>query len=371
MDKEEFIERANKRHCGKYDYSKVEYINCKTKVCIICPEHGEFWQTPDNHYRGQGCPMCVGKKRWDTRGRLTTEDFIEKARKIHGDKYDYSKVTYVSARKKICIICPKHGEFWQTPDSHLNGNGCPECKKETLRTKKTTSFNDFLFSATTVHNGKYIYDENSYTGSKYKTRIYCPKHGEFWQNAYAHLKGCECPKCAKHYMDKETFIEISNLVHNNMYDYSLVDYKNEKTPVKIICKKHGVFEQKPDKHMRGHGCPFCSMSRMEKDVIRILTEKGIEYEYQKKFDFLGQLSLDFYIPFYKIGIECQGEQHYFPVDFAGEGEEWAQKSFQQILERDKRKRKLCLENDIDVEYISYEDNIEDKLGLILEKHGDN
>ncbi len=371
MNREEFIERANKVHGGKYDYSKVEYVNCKTKVCIICPEHGEFWQTPDNHYRGQGCPKCTGKKRWNTRGRLTTEDFVKKAKKTHGDKYDYSKTVYVSAKKKVCIICPKHGEFWQTPCGHLNGNGCPECKKETLKVKGITNFNDFVFSATTVHDSKYMYDKDSYSGIKYKTKILCPKHGEFWQQAYAHLKGCGCPKCAKRYMDKETFIEISNLVHNTTYDYSLVEYKTEKTPVKIICKKHGIFLQTPDKHMRGHGCPVCSMSHMEKDVIRVLNERNIKYEYQKKFDFLGQLSLDFYIPFCNMGIECQGEQHYFPVDFGGEGEECAKKSFQEVVERDKRKKELCLENNINIEYISYEDNIEDKLNLIFEKYGDN
>lgn len=371
MTKEEFIDRARETHGDKYDYSKVEYVNCKTKVCIICPEHGEFWQTPDNHYRGQDCPKCTGKKRWDSRGRLTTENFIERARRVHGNKYDYSKVDYNGSNKKVCIICHKHGKFWQTPNAHLNGNGCPKCKGDMARERKTTSFKDFVLSAATVHDGKYIYDENSYSGLKNKTKIYCPEHGEFWQNAYTHLKGCECPKCAKHYMDKETFIEISNLVHNNTYDYSLVEYKTEKTPVKIICKKHGIFEQKPDKHMRGHGCPVCSMSKMEKAVIRILTERGIAYEHQKKFDFLGQLSLDFYIPVCNIGIECQGEQHYIPVDFAGEGEEWAEKNFKQIVERDEQKRKLCEENNINIEYISYKDNLENKLNLILEKYGNN
>ena len=117
-----FIERGNKIHNFKYDYSKVEYINEHTKICIICPKHGKFWMTPNKHIcNKQGCPKCANKY-------ITTDDFIEKAKGIHGDKYDYSKVVYINNRTKICIICPEHGEFWQTPDKHLQGRGCSKCK---------------------------------------------------------------------------------------------------------------------------------------------------------------------------------------------------------------------------------------------------
>ena len=113
----EFIERAKQTHGNKYDYSKVDYINAQTKVCIICPEHGEFWSKPYNHLNGSKCPLC-NRHKWDT------ESFIKEAIKVHGDKYDYSKVEYVSTRDKICIICPEHGEFWQYPLLHLEGMGC-------------------------------------------------------------------------------------------------------------------------------------------------------------------------------------------------------------------------------------------------------
>ena len=119
--KEDFIERAIKAHGNKYDYSKVEYINNNTKVCIICPIHGEFWQRPADHIRGVGCRSCYGNE------KMNKEAFIEKARKIHGDKYDYSKVEYKGARIKVCIVCPKHGEFWQEPANHINGSNCPYC----------------------------------------------------------------------------------------------------------------------------------------------------------------------------------------------------------------------------------------------------
>ena len=121
LDKEVFIKRAKQIHGEKYDYSKIEYLGYEKKVRIICKEHGEFWQTPHSHLSGQGCPTCYGNK------KLTTEEFIERARKVHGDKYDYSNVEYLGNESKICIICPKHSEFWQTPHNHLHGQGCPYC----------------------------------------------------------------------------------------------------------------------------------------------------------------------------------------------------------------------------------------------------
>lgn len=141
---EEFISKAREVHGDKYDYSKVEYKGNKNKVCIICPEHGEFWQLPSSHLKGAGCPNCSGNKKY------TTKEFIEKARKIHGDKYDYSKVEYVNSETKVCIICPEHGEFWQKPARHLMGQGCPNCwhiKKEYKFNLLQEFKNEFAFRA--------------------------------------------------------------------------------------------------------------------------------------------------------------------------------------------------------------------------------
>lgn len=123
---DEFIEKAKKVHGDRYDYSKVEYKGSKTKVCIVCPEHGEFWQKPNNHLNGQNCPSCFLNKKGENI-TLTTNEFIERAKKVHGDKYDYSKVEYVNSYTKVCIICKKHGEFWQKPHNHLTNRGCKEC----------------------------------------------------------------------------------------------------------------------------------------------------------------------------------------------------------------------------------------------------
>lgn len=123
----DFIRKARVKHGWKFDYSKVEYKNANTKVCIICPKHGEFWQTPNNHiHQTHCCPKCWREKagRWKLK---SLDKFIEEAKAIHGDKYDYSKVQYINSQIKVCIICPIHGEFWQIPNAHIQGFGCNKC----------------------------------------------------------------------------------------------------------------------------------------------------------------------------------------------------------------------------------------------------
>ena len=219
-----FIEKAKKVHGDKYDYSKVEYINSKTKVCIICPKHGEFWQTPANHLLGRGCKVCVGNSY-----SYSTKEWIEKAKEVHNDEYDYSKVVYVNSKTKVCIVCPKHGEFMMLPSNHLFGQKCPSCKE----------------------------------------------------------------------------------------------------------------------------------SKLEREVNEILKSKNIVFHKQKRFEWLGKQSLDFYLPEYSLAIECQGIQHYKPVDFGGKGAIVANEEFLLTVKRDNKKKKLCEENGIKILYIN-----NDNLNLI-------
>ena len=132
LTQEQFIKKARDIHGDKYDYSKVKYVNVNTKVCIICPEHGEFWQTPLVHLYGGGCGCKeCRKKKLNEKFKFDLETFIKKARDIHGDKYDYSKVVYVNSHTPVTIVCPEHGEFEQMPYSHLNGRGCYKCGRVT------------------------------------------------------------------------------------------------------------------------------------------------------------------------------------------------------------------------------------------------
>ena len=126
-----WLDNAKKTHGNKYDYSKVRYINARTKVCIICPIHGEFFQTPYDHLNG-GCLKCYNEKRGE-KTRKKNDSFVKESILVHGNKYIYEKTKYVNNRTKVCIICPTHGEFWQVPYVHLKGCGCPKCSGK-LRT---------------------------------------------------------------------------------------------------------------------------------------------------------------------------------------------------------------------------------------------
>ena len=303
---ENFINKAKKIHGDKYDYSKVNYVNSKTKVCIICPKHGEFWQEPRHHLSKHGCPMC-GKENSDRKQSLTLNEFIEKSNQIHNGKYSYDKVNYVNAETKVCIICPKHGEFWQAPHSHLRGQGCPKCGRErNINSIKITN-ETFIEKATQIHGGKYDYSKCIYKDSNTKVKIICPIHGEFWQIASSHLNGHGCVKCAN--IGKlntiSDFIKLSNNKHHGKYDYSRVNYINNATKVCIICPKHGEFWQRPDNHIKGQGCPKCGQitSKAEDEIINILKDFCPQ---RHNRTLLEGKEIDIYLHNLKLGIEYNG-----------------------------------------------------------------
>ena len=186
----------------------------------------------------------------------TTEEFIKKAKEIHNNKYNYSLVDYKNAITKIKIICPEHGIFEQNPNSHLRGYGCSKCKIITNQ--------KFIEKAKKIHGDKYDYSLVDYEDTKTKIKIICSKHGVFEQTPKSHLEGCNCPKC--NIITNEIFIKRSKEIHNNKYDYSLVDYKNNNTKIKITCPEHGLFEQTPIDHYKGE-CPKCANKKRVRNTI--------------------------------------------------------------------------------------------------------
>ena len=155
--KDDFIRESSKIHNNKYDYSKVNYVNSQTKVCIICPEHGEFWQTPYDHiWAKNDCPLCA-KENVIKKQTKSLSDFIIQARQIHGYKYDYSKVEYKSNKKKVCIIDIESGnEFWQTPLNHLKGFGYNG------RNKRNLSKEEYISKAKEIYGDLYDYTNIDY-----------------------------------------------------------------------------------------------------------------------------------------------------------------------------------------------------------------
>ncbi len=184
-----------------------------------------------------------------------TIQFIERAKSIYGDKYDYSDVEYVNARTKVRIRCKTHGIFEQTPDKHIGRDrcGCPMCAGNVTRT-----YGVFKAQAIAVHGDRYDYSKVQYKNNRTPVEIVCRKHGSFWQSPSNHLAGKGCGKCANNAkLSTEAFIVNAREVHGDFYDYSHVVYDGNRTEVEIICPIHGPFVQIPYVHLTGCGCPSC------------------------------------------------------------------------------------------------------------------
>ena len=266
---EEFIKKAINIHGDLYNYTKVIFIDYLTPVEIICKTHGIFKLKPRSHVCDKTkCPKCTKP------GRTDLNWFLEKAKIVHNNLYDYSNVNYINIITKINIICKQHGIFSQTPNTHLNSkNGCPKCGG-----KIRYNLSDFIEKANKIHNNYFNYSKVNYINGKTKIEIICKLHGSFWQLAKNHLRGIGCSKCSgKFFSNSEYFIERSNIVHNFLYNYDKVNYIKNNIKVDIVCNNHGLFKQTPHDHLDGHGCPKCtnSVSKMETawlDFLCIPTE---------------------------------------------------------------------------------------------------
>ncbi len=261
---QEIIESFKSKHGNKYDYSHVIYINAHTKVKIICPEHGEFYQMPASHKNGSGCSKCAGIN------KLSLKELIESFRKSHGNNYDYSQVDYVNSNTKVKIICPEHGEFYQSTRSHKRGFGCSKCSG-----LSKPSLKELIESFRKSHGNKYDYSQVDYINSTTKVKIICPEHGEFYQSPQVHNRGGKCPKCANFQKSanvvnksKENIIAEFKSVHGNKYDYSLVNYISSHQKVDIKCRIHNlIFKQTPSMHKVGQGCPICNNGWSKTKII--------------------------------------------------------------------------------------------------------
>ena len=340
-----FIRKALKKQGDWYDYSKAEYTGLYNETTIMCPIHGEFLQKPCNHYDGAGgCRECSGKVHYDT------NSFINKAKSIHGDRYNYGKTEYVNNHTKITITCSIHGDFEQDPKNHLQGQGCPKCGGSF---KYTTE--EFILKAKEIHKDKYKYDKVEYKDIKSKVIIHCDKHGDFEQIAEKHLDGCGCPDCANEDLSRrytkttEQFIDSARKIHGNLYDYSKVNYVDCRSKVIIHCNKHGDFEQSPTNHLAGNGCPKCSNSIGEILTENYLTDRKISYEQHVKIDYDKWCMIPDFILADNIWLEYNGLQHYFRNEYFHKNIS----DFIDQLNRDIRKREYCKNNNIRLIEIPY------------------
>jgi hypothetical protein len=340
--------RCQKIYGDKYDYSKVEYKggNAKTEVVeIICPVHGSFFKTYDNiQTRDCGCPKCAKEEKELNDTISNGENFIEKSKNKFGDRFVYSKVKYAGSQIPVTLICREHGmEFSVTPNSHLNSKfgGCkmcydqytestrrrkgkvikPKLTKEEIRERRIEyERNRFIEKAINKFGDRFDYSKVEYVDSntpiriidkKSNNEIFLIKPSNFLHSVNGRINNMGSS------LTTEEFIERARKLHGDKYDYSKVEYKNNKTRVCIICPEHGEFWQTPHDHLKFSrnccGCPKCAktMSKIEESVMNRLAEEGIDFNHNyinKKI--FGDMRGDFFIKSHNVMIECQGRQHF-------------------------------------------------------------
>lgn len=293
-----FIYKAKLIHGNKYDYSESVYSKSTDKICIICSDHGKFFQVAAQHLQGHTCYKCANKLRPQC-CLDTIDEFIKKSINIHENFYNYSEVEYINSLTPVKIICPDHGSFLQSPNCHLSGKGCKKCGFEKIRKSKKYNIQTYIDKANIVHNFKYQYE----------------KLTEF--------------------------------------------YSTDKIP--ITCIKHGLFYQRAAHHLRGHGCIFCKISKGEQLIQEFLNFHHIDFKSHWHFNNTCKnkltnysLYFDFYLPDYNLCIEFDGIQHFRPESFSSDRSTNTKiKNLQGIQQRDNIKTEFCKYNNIKLLRIKY------------------
>ena len=370
LDRYEFIWKSIQRHGYKYDYREVNYIDSDTYVKIYCDKHKKYFEiTPKNHLRGRKCNLCA-KEIGAEKRKIPKEINIKKAQNIHRNedgtpKYDYSLINQDGTNFLAKIICPKHGIFEQMFHVHLSGFGCQMCARERTNIavrKKILNKNDVIQKSIDKFGNKFSYEEflKTYVNFTTPCLFKCNVHNiVFKTTPQEHLKCVNgaCPKCnPTKKKTKEEFVLLAQEIHKNIdgtpkYIYDDSVYITTDDYIYVLCPEHGVFRTTPYKHIkRKQGCPICKQSKLEDELYHYFRENKIYFLTQKNFEWLyysHRLRLDFYLPKYNIAIECQGIQHFKPIDFFG-----GQDGYNYIIERDNIKRKLCEENGVKLLYFS-------------------
>jgi hypothetical protein len=372
LSTEDFIKKAEKIHGDKYNYDLVEYFANRTKVKILCNKcNNIFEQMPYIHLSGSGCTPCnfeIMKKKIS----MSKDEFLFRSKNIHGDKYNYDYINYITSRTKVKIFCNKcNNIFEQMPQSHLGGSGCKSCSID----KKRLTKEEFIIKAKNIHGNEYDYSLVEYVTNVTKIKIICNGcENIFEQTPFSHMIGRGCPSCSigKRRLTKEDFILKAKNIHSDKYNYDLVEYINNNTKVKIFCNKcNNIFVQKPMSHLSGRGCPICCESKGEAKVSKYLLENDISFTPQKTFRTLRDKRLlkpDFYLENLNLLIEYDGEYHYKAI--RGSTPEIKQKNLEIQQRRDKIKTEWAKANNIPLLRIPYWDfdRIEELIEAFIDEH---
>jgi hypothetical protein len=327
LDQKSFESRAKETHGDKYNYTKSVVKEKNDKVVIICKLHGEFRQLPGNHISGQGCPEC-GKLSRGASQRYSLKQFLFSVKRVHGNKYDYSKVKYFNSQTKIEVICPTHGSFMMKANSHANGQGCSVCGRIEANKNIALTYSEFLGRAAKTHGSRYIYDENSYKDFTTKMRIECSEHGWFKQKPHSHISmRTGCPKCGILQAAKSnekgwgSVLNMFKEVHDDRYSYDESTYTDVSSKMKIKCYVHGWFSQKPYQHYSGSGCNKCAIIEVhEKQKIDFKEFKNrSQLKHGSRYNYSEGEYIDIFTPV-KISCDKHGVFYQKPRDhYRGSG----------------------------------------------------
>jgi hypothetical protein len=306
--------------------------------------------------------------------KLTIEELRGRLNNLYDYSFPHLKEEYKGKHYLVTCVCPKHGVFKSSIANMEAGHGCKKCgiERRTQESSQRIRWPELEKRLIKIHQGKYDYSlvDKEYTNMRDKQKIICPVHGEFEQNLEMHQKQ-GCPKCGfirigdALRLPQQEWIEKARKVHGDKYDYSLADYQSAYKKVKIICPKHGVFEQTASSHTnRKNGCPRCKESKGEKAISEFLISNGIEFVDQKRFsDCRGRvkpLPFDFYLPKQNLCIEFQGYHHYFVYATRRNGLQ----NFADTKKNDQIKKLYCLSKNIGFLEIKYDEDIIKKLEFL-------
>ncbi len=372
LTNQEVIDKLTNLYGETCDCSKIQYVNTRSLLKLVCKVHGEFYQHANNALQGRGgCLKC--KARFPTQ-----KSFIDELEKLHPGKFEYDKVVFATQKEKIILTCKKHGDFICTAKQALkNKEPCAICKQEIKESSKKTKVKidyfeiqkqRFFNRSAKIHNNKYDYSKSVYKGPREKIEIICPIHGSFFQSPRDHVIGKGCKKCAsittanKTKIGRDEFLRRARNTHGIQYEYG--EYKGMHNKMEMFCPTHGLFLCTPHNHIVGCGCPNCANSYGEKNIHIWLNDHGINHE-QHKHILIGKHNyyVDFYLEYFglKFVIEFNGIQHYQPINFFG-----GEKRFKEQQKRDQMIRDFCLENNIIILEVSYQ-KTKDEIYKLLNK----
>lgn len=308
--------------------------------------------------------------------KYNTQSFIERAQKIHGNKYNYKKSIYVTSNDKIIVTCPKHGDFQIVVSEHWRGKECPKCGIEKRSLSQSLTKEEFLRRAREKFGWKYEYDLSTYKNRYSLIKIKCPEHGEFWQKPRYHLEGLGCPKCGRLHANKsnsdslEDFLEKAKKSHPTGYLFNKVKLEDFNDKVTITCKKHGDFKMKRSLFVFGQNCPKCTLINQMKLLQKLETRfPNLTFQWEYKADWLGRQRIDIFISELKVAIEYDGIQHFVPLEFFG-----GKIEFEKRKKSDELKEQKCLKNGVKLFRLKYnykEEDFENLCNIIKTKYGED